>query len=160
MLLDAPPQFQPKRIVIFDLDGTLADTSHRLHFIRSAEAGFKPDWDAFFDACSDDTPLWPFIVLGQELSRAGHPIIIVTGRSARVRDKTLAWLTAHNFPAAQILMRPEGNFKPDDEIKREWFEASGLKPQDISYVFEDRTRCVKMWRDLGIPCLQVSEGDY
>ena len=27
-------------------------------------------------------------------------------------------------------------------------------------VFEDRASVVKMWRDLGITCLQVDEGDF
>jgi len=34
-------------IYIFDIDGTLADVSHRLHYIT----GETKDWDAFFAAC-------------------------------------------------------------------------------------------------------------
>lgn len=38
---------------IFDIDGTIADCSHRLHFIT----GEHKNWDAFYDACLDDAPI-------------------------------------------------------------------------------------------------------
>ena len=37
-------------IYIFDTDGTLADLTHRLHFIQQ----FKPDWNAFFMSAEND----------------------------------------------------------------------------------------------------------
>ena len=43
--------------IVFDLDDTLADNSHRHHLIEYpqwwAEDG-KPDWDAFFELCDKD----------------------------------------------------------------------------------------------------------
>jgi hypothetical protein len=42
---------------VFDLDGTLADCTHRRHL---ADAG---DWDGFFAACVDDVPIAPVIEL-------------------------------------------------------------------------------------------------
>jgi hypothetical protein len=35
------------KAVIIDIDGTLADTTHRLHHIKSK----PPNWDAFFAEC-------------------------------------------------------------------------------------------------------------
>lgn len=35
--------------VVFDLDGTLADIRHRVHFVRGTS---KPDWSSFFLACA------------------------------------------------------------------------------------------------------------
>jgi phosphoglycolate phosphatase-like HAD superfamily hydrolase len=40
------------KTVIFDLDGTLCDISHRLHFIENG----NKDWDGFYAACPDDVP--------------------------------------------------------------------------------------------------------
>ena len=40
-------------LAVFDLDGTLADTRHRLHHLERRPA----DWDAFFAAARDDPPL-------------------------------------------------------------------------------------------------------
>ena len=38
---------------IFDIDGTLADCSHRLHYI----SGEHKDWDAFYKECVNDKPI-------------------------------------------------------------------------------------------------------
>lgn len=40
------------KTVIFDLDGTLCDITHRLHFIE----GDNKDWDGFYKACPADIP--------------------------------------------------------------------------------------------------------
>lgn len=37
-----------KSVYVFDIDGTLADLTHRLHHIQKQ----PKDWDAFFDACA------------------------------------------------------------------------------------------------------------
>lgn len=39
------------KYIIVDLDGTLANIDHRLHYIKQN----KPDWNAFYGACKDDT---------------------------------------------------------------------------------------------------------
>jgi hypothetical protein len=56
-----------------------------------------------------------------------------------------------------LIMRPSGNYTPDHLLKIEM-----AKPflNQITLVFEDRNKVVKMWRDLGICCCQVAEGDF
>ena len=39
--------------VIVDIDGTVADLRHRLHFIQ----GEKKDWDAFYSHAGEDSPI-------------------------------------------------------------------------------------------------------
>lgn len=69
---------------VFDIDGTLADCSHRLHHIQKE----PKDWDAFFDACGDDAPMPHVIAVAKALRTVGWPIIFVSGRSDRVRQQT------------------------------------------------------------------------
>ena len=69
--------------IIFDIDGTLSDPSERLHFLE------KKDWDGFYNACMNDTPVHHVIYLLQELSK-NHSIYILTGRPEKIKDKTLA----------------------------------------------------------------------
>jgi phosphoglycolate phosphatase-like HAD superfamily hydrolase len=40
------------RAAIFDIDGTLADATHRLHHVT----GSNRNWDAFFQEAAHDTP--------------------------------------------------------------------------------------------------------
>jgi len=44
-------------IYLFDIDGTIANLSHRLHFIQQEPA----DWNAFFMSAGDDEPIWEVI---------------------------------------------------------------------------------------------------
>ncbi len=46
-----------KDIVIFDLDGTLADGTHRLHFCRKDNYNETWAWKPFNMACKDDAPI-------------------------------------------------------------------------------------------------------
>lgn len=140
--------------VIFDLDGTLANIDHRLHFVQ----GDSKDWDGFYAACVDDSPKPAIVELALMCDDAGHEIIISSGRSAKVRGETEAWLAAHGVPYKQLLMRPDGSFVPDQALKKAWLDQGKLGDKsDILFVVEDRDRMVKMWRDQGLTCLQVEQ---
>lgn len=41
------------KYVIVDIDGTVADLSHRIHFIE----GEKKDWDSFYNNVEKDKPI-------------------------------------------------------------------------------------------------------
>ncbi len=143
------------KIVLCDLDGTLSDTEHRVHYVR----GRNRDYESFFAASKDDEPIEPVITLVRALADAGHKIHIVSGR----RDDTLAdteeWLKKHGVPYERILLRPFSDRTPDHILKRRWFEAD-YKVEDILLALEDRARVVAMYRELGVTCLQVAEGDF
>lgn len=157
-----------KDIYIFDLDGTVADPSHRLHYIQ----GGQPDWAAFYAACGADKPIWPVIRTMQTLRRAGAEIWFWTGRSEECKGLTLAWLTQHRaldgrsfrwWPqqVERFRMRKVGDHRPDHELKNEWL--SELEPPEFNRlvgVFEDRARVVEMWRAAGVHCFQVAQGDF
>lgn len=151
-------------LYIFDLDGTLADCTHRLRFIVSDDN--PKDWDSFHKLTLDDAPIEPMIKLFRMLFLAGSDIRIWTGRNAVAYDDTIQWLTFNTFlfPAdlvKMLTMRPIGNNKPDTQLKREWLLS--LEPEErvrVVMAFEDRTRMVQMYRENGVQCMQVSPGDY
>ena len=160
---------------IFDLDGTLADITHRLHYISG---GDRKDWDGFFDACDDDKPILPIIRLLKVLSSTGHHVHIWSGRSEKVRHKTIAWLRGQgiflNSPGKvwtgtsldmtgtveELRLRPEGDYRSDDILKREWLDEAKEQGKGPVLVFEDRGRVVDMWREQGIFCCQVAPGTF
>lgn len=140
--------------VIFDLDGTLADIDHRLHFVKDG----NKDWDGFYAACVDDLPKAAIIELALMCDDAGHEIIISSGRSENVRAQTEEWLAKHGVVYKTLLMRPNGSFIPDQALKKAWLDQGVLgRKEDILFVVEDRDRMVKMWRDQGLVCLQVDQ---
>lgn len=148
------------KTVIFDLDGTLADIEHRLHFIQ----GSVKDWDGFYAACIGDAPKPDIIELIQMCEDAGHRIIISSGRSEDVRKETEDWLFEHDISYDELFMRPNKCYTPDQALKKAWLDQGVFGPKDdILFVVEDRDRMVKMWRDQGLTCLQcdqwVEEGE-
>lgn len=148
--------------IVFDLDGTLANIEHRLHYIdREAckARGEKPNWDAFHHACVYDQPIREMIRLNQVLWASGADIEIWSGRSDLVRPQTEKWLQEHGVRYSQLLMRFHGDYQPDVELKRSWLQA--INPVERPHIiFDDRKRLVDMWRSEGIRCLQVAPGEF
>jgi hydroxymethylpyrimidine pyrophosphatase-like HAD family hydrolase len=144
--------------VIFDLDGTLAFTEHREHHLRKT----PKDWDAFFAECINDTPNLPLIETYNALSLAGHRCAIWTGRSGVMVQQTVDWLVLNGVGmvaggVGEMVMRREGDHRPDTVLKEEWL-ASEAAPPDL--VFEDRASVVDWWRSKGILCAQVAPGRF
>ena len=142
-------------IVICDLDGTLSDTEHRVHFLQRE----PQDWDGFFAASKDDPPIWPVIHTVRALKAAGHEIHVLTGRSDSARDDTIAWFEQFGVPCDRLLMRRNGDGTADEVLKRNWFEAD-YSFDDVLVVIDDRKAVVDMWRGLGLVCLQPAPGDF
>lgn len=144
------------RCYIFDIDGTIADLSHRLPHIQKE----PKDWQSFFAACHDDAPIPHIIELARDLHCAGASIIYVSGRSDECRAATEAWLKDNRLPLGKVYMRAEGDHRGDDQVKAELLAellSHGHRPV---MAFDDRDRVVKTWRTNGVPCAQVAEGDF
>lgn len=143
----------PTPCYIIDIDGTIADCSHRLHHIQ----GTPKNWDAFFDACVDDAPIEHMRALTNDLLNV---IIYATGRPERTRTKTWNWIMENGYGDGTMYMRADGDHRDDSIVKAEMLDrikADGYVP---IMAFEDRSRVVEMWRRLGVPCAQVAPGDF
>lgn len=144
-----------KDAFIFDLDGTIAKIDHRRHFV----SGEKQDWDAFYEACDEDELYVEVVMMLQLLQRQGWRIYIFSGRSESVRQKTEDWLKQMMVRYDKLIMRPVGNFEPDEKLKRDWL-YKWVEKDKIIAVFDDRQKVVDMWRLEGLPCFQVANGDF
>jgi phosphoglycolate phosphatase-like HAD superfamily hydrolase len=148
-------------IWVFDIDGTLADCTHRLHFIKAD----PPDWRAFFASVAQDAPIPHMVELVRALIRDLHGpgIGFVSGRSDECRSATTKWLVDNISVAilgTPLYMRRAGDYRDDEVVKVELLEQlrrDGLEPL---MVFDDRNRVVQAWRGAGVPCAQVAPGDF
>jgi len=148
--------------VIFDLDGTLANIDHRRHFVE----GNHKNFDVFFKACVHDSPN-PMVI---DLFNYYHTVcmyrvLILSGRSDIVRDETIDWLSRHttmhkSIISKNLLMRSDGDYTPDVELKKSWVDLYQLSPENVKLVVDDRQKVVDMWRSLGFECWQVAKGDF
>jgi phosphoglycolate phosphatase-like HAD superfamily hydrolase len=99
-------------LVVFDIDGVLADVRHRLHHLATQ----PKDWEGFFAAAKNDQVL----EVGAEFAKrvaATHQIVYLTGRPERLRAATQSWLDAQLLPTGPLVMRSEGDRRPSAVIK-------------------------------------------
>ena len=146
------------KIIVFDIDGTIADCTHRLHHVKKD----NPDWKAFFEDCVNDTPIENMCDMSIVLSEC-YDIIFCTGRSEECREQTEKWLNKH-VNTNTVLMRKEGDHRPDTVVKKELLEEF-LKKQNLTKdhvvtIYEDRQSVVDMWRDNGYHVCQVAKGYF
>jgi FMN phosphatase YigB (HAD superfamily) len=148
---------------IFDIDGTLADVSHRLHLlpnnVDSEDPKFDDPWKRFMEPLVDDTVIEPTANICRNLHES-HMILMITGRRNEFRKPTIDWLNKHKIPFDGLLMRKDGDRRQDQVVKRELYRMRLPVYENVAGVFEDRTRVVEMWRELGLVCYQVCKGDY
>ena len=145
-------------IYLVDIDGTVADLSHRRHFIEQ-----KPkDWDGFFKAAADDKPIFEVITVIRALHKAGNTIINVSGRSEDIRDITEAWLTKYRVPHCALYMRKSNDQREDNIVKSEILDQiiKDYPGKEIGGVFDDRNQVVDMFRARGLKVFQVAPGDF
>lgn len=144
-------------LVVFDIDGTLANNHHRIHHVKSS----PKNWPAYDAGISDDTAIWPMAETFRALRLAGYDIIFVTGRSERSRKATVKWLDENDLhnSLSKIYMRADGDYRSDDIVKCELLDQIikeyGFKP-DIW--FDDRPRVVRAIRARGVFVVDVYQG--
>ncbi|WP_345107163.1 phosphatase domain-containing protein [Streptomyces drozdowiczii] len=122
-------------VAVFDLDGTLADTAHRRHFLEG-----RRDWAGFFAAAADDPPLDEGVRL--VLSSAEEcEIVYLTGRPERCRKDTVAWLSRQGLPEGPLHMRRNDDRRPARRTKLEILERLGRDRTVRMLVDDDELVC-------------------
>jgi hypothetical protein len=154
-LLDDESTNQYKEIAIMcDLDGTLA---------------LKHKNRTWYDASTCDvdivnTPVYEVLIQCIEQ----YHIIFCSGREDKYREQTLKFLNKafddvsfvenHDF---SLFMRATDDFRKDSIVKHEIYYRDIYNNYNVSFVLDDRSQVVNMWRDAcGLTCFQVAEGNF
>lgn len=102
--------------VVFDLDGTLADNSHRIP--NPVPEGF--DYEATAKHVVTDAPILSTVsALMDHHETYGDRIIILTGRAESGRQYTEEWLRLHGIYELcdMVIMRPDDDRRPAPDFK-------------------------------------------
>ena len=143
-----------RRVVIFDLDGTLCDIQHRLHHIIHE----PNDWEAFYKACVEDIPITAVVEIAQALRRQGYLIYIFSGRSNVVQQETIQWLWDHKVEYDRLVMRQADDNRPARHLKEMFLMQYFPDPEDrelILGVFDDHDQSILMYQAFGVACFKV-----
>lgn len=139
-------EWDKRRCVIFDIDGTLAHNKEGRNIYD-------------YSRVQEDTPdpLLSLIAdsLNENVGKDYLDIVIVTGRNEDSRQATEDWLDNNMIPFKTLYMRPDGDKRPDEVLKKEIYENLIQPNWCVLGVFEDRPKVARMWRKEGLNVAQV-----
>lgn len=145
------------RAAIWDLDGTLANDAARAHHVEVPH-GAARDWESYFDAIDQDTPIEASMEILRALHAQGVRVVFLTGRPEYTRPKTERWLAAQGLTGYdELLMRPEGEGRPAGLFKAD--EIVKLRERyHLVCAFEDRLDVAEHLRRAGVPVFLFGAG--
>ena len=132
-----------KRVLFVDIDGILANCSHRLHYLENK------DYDNFYKEVVNDVPyVRNRTALNAMAEGYNGKIVLLTGRPERTRKDTETWLTKYyDIPAdTVIVMREDGDHRKAPEVKSElalkYVEDNDIKACMVLDDMEDNVQAV------------------
>lgn len=147
-ILDAKNEKVLPPVVIFDVDGTLMDETHRKEYRDNKE------WEKYFSLCEFDTPILPIIALTKEYREKGYEIWIMTGRSEGIKDETVLSLKKAGVEFDKIKMRGKGVYIPDYVIKPAWV-AKYIGIERVEAVYDDQEAVINGFKKKGLNTINV-----
>lgn len=137
--------------ILVDMDATLClNTTGRPYYGEGAAEGMLNDI-AVEGICNLVKSLYEkrtiFIITGRE----GTPEII---------EATKKWLDSNSIKVDGLFFRPVKDYSPGAECKKKIYEDNIKGKYNVEFVLDDNYKCVEMWREQGLVCLQPNEGKF
>ena len=145
--------------VIFDIDGTCSDPSHRSRVVDRDE----PDWDAFFAAAGKDAPIVATMAIMDAMYNYGMKPVIITARPESIREITMEFFRKHikNFDDQNfvLMMRPDDQIDLSEiEMKQAMINNGMIDPKYVLCAFENNPDTAAMYRAHGITTYELPKG--
>ena len=138
-----------RNYTVFDIDGVVADVSHRLHHLEPR----RRDWYAFHESADRDPVLGTGRALAEQAALDGD-IVWLTGRPAWTRSLTQTWLDAADLPRGPLLMRGDDDHRPAKYVKLQEIRRMGReKPGELITVVDDDPAVIDTLSAAGFPTL-------
>jgi phosphoglycolate phosphatase-like HAD superfamily hydrolase len=147
--------------VIFDLDGTVIDSTHR----QATKADGSLDLDHWFENNTQEKiladSLLPLADTMRALMAAGHKIVICTARAIQPADKL--FLAINRLAYDALLHREIGNMESDASLKirllETYFIAEGFDnaAQAKAIMFDDNVKVIEAMLSIGIKCYDATK---
>ena len=155
-----------KPLVLVDLDGTLYNMDHRLHYVQEGKKS-REWWGAFEsdEEIAKDTVHEPVKDVIMALQESGkYDILLLSGRKNHAHDVTVNNLVRDGLTntICWLLMRKWWDSRKDSIIKEELLDVI-LKNHTVAFVLDDRKQVIDMWRKRGLyvmNCCQRESNDF
>ena len=145
--------------IICDMDGTLVNVSSIRHYVREAllpDGSYsKKNFDSFHKASLFCPAIWSTVDLVEEFwANSKFDILIVTARGEPYRRTTRDWLHKYSICYTQLFMRPEGDYRPDVEVKSDILDEIEKK-WTVVRAIDDNPSVIALWESRGIDTIVV-----
>lgn len=147
--------------VIFDLDGTVIDSSHR----QATKADGSLDLDHWFEHNVPEKimadSLLPLADSMKQIKAAGHTVIVCTARAIQPADKV--FLATNGLEYDAILHREMGNMEADSSLKirllEQYFISKGFNSarEANAIMFDDNLKVISAMLSIGITCFNATK---
>lgn len=131
------------KCVIFDLDGTMCNISHRNPYDASN--------------CDKDKPNKHVVELCKLFFKNDHKIFFFSGREDQHKEITMAWLDSHFGHPYELYMRETGNKEDDRLLKERLFNTHVKEKFNCNAWVDDRLRVCKFVHEAGLPLFRVGD---
>lgn len=141
----------PKAVIV-DMDATLCfNTSGRPFYGEGCAEGIEKD-----------VPNEAVCSLVRAMFSDMYKIIIITGREGtkKITEATEKWLKDHDIVYDEIHFREEKDYSKGDVCKRKIYDKYIKDKYNVCFVIDDSQKCVDMYRELGLICLQPNDGTF
>lgn len=139
---------------IYDVDGTLANVDPYIHLVR----GPNKDYDAFHEASLGALPYFEVLAMLNNTLADGYHILIVTSRMEKWRGLTSLWLAKNKVTSHALFMRPNSDFRPDYEVKKDILDKIS-KHWDVIHAVDDNPNVIRLWEDNKISTTKIGTWD-
>ncbi|MGJ9423946.1 hypothetical protein [Aeromicrobium sp. CF3.5] len=138
--------------VIYDLDGTLCDTSDIEHLIE----GDDRDFPAFHAASAQCPPREDVLAAARADHAAGRAVLVVSSREFIWRDLTLTWLARHEIASDGLYLRIVGDYRKDTVIKNQIWDHIVDDGFRVVGAWDDRQDVLDVWAERGVEDLHLA----
>lgn len=148
-----------KKITIWDLDGTVANISHRLNRLDCNGNIIHPTAlkaEAMRDSLN--TPIADWLCSTQK----DYVVFIVSGRGTDEAIVTEDWLSSHSVFPDRLFMRQGGDLRADTIIKKEILDRIDViyGKESVEWVVDDRPCVCALWRENGLKVFPVNQTSW
>jgi hypothetical protein len=158
--MDFSSNFLPpnkSKVSVWDLDGTLADDSHRLHLLPSEGSNEPKDYEEYHSLLHRD-PVIENTKFALDLLALETEIIYLTSRPSNHRFSTARWMREKGLPEGHLVMRPEGSRRPSPEFKGIYLDFLIVTCLcSVQFLIDDREDILQEGRSRGIKSIHPKQ---
>jgi len=159
--------------IVVDIDGTIADHSHRLDNLpKNPSKAKESDWELFNAGLFEDEPIQINIdvitaIIEAAAERAKESgdwcgLVFLTSRNWNTREETHNWLRDrfdYEKWGWDLAMRAPDDTRPAADFKYEQLRVWNFDPE-LTLVFEDNAETATKLREAGYTVFQVADNPW